>query len=58
MDNESKGLVLELREYAKNRLSGLESAHSKLQKRIDDIYNNNYVNYYMNIYNNNKNRKN
>jgi len=34
MDNESKGFVAELRDYAKNRLSGLESAYSKLQKNV------------------------
>lgn len=55
MDNESKGFILELKEFANNRLNGLETAYSKLQKRIEDIYNNNYVNYYLNLENNNKN---
>lgn len=56
MDNESKGLVAELKEFSKNRLSGLESAYSKLQKNIETIYNDFFVNYYLNLESNNKSK--
>lgn len=49
MDNESKGFINELKEFSKNRLSGLESAYSKLQKNIETIYNDFFVNYYLNL---------
>lgn len=53
MDNESKGFINELKEFSKNRLSGLESAYSKLQKNIETIYNDFFVNYYLNLESNN-----
>lgn len=56
MDNESKGFINELKEFSKNRLSGLESAYSKLQKNIETIYNDSFVNYYLNLESNNKNK--
>lgn len=37
-------------------MSGLESAYSKLQKNIETIYNDSYVNYYLNLESNNKNK--
>lgn len=55
-DNQSKSFVNELKEFSKNRLSGLESAHSKLQKNIETIYNDCFVNYYLNLESNNKNK--
>lgn len=58
MDNESKGFINELKEFSKNRLSGLESAYSKLQKNIETIYNDSFVNYYLNLESNNKNSMN
>lgn len=53
MDNDSKGFINELKEFSKNRLSGLESAYSKLQKNIETIYNDFFVNYYLNLESNN-----
>lgn len=55
IDNESKGFVNELKEFSKSRLQGLESAYSKLQKNIETIYNDCYVNYYLNLEQNAKN---
>jgi hypothetical protein len=57
IDNESKGFMNDLKEFASNRMNGLESAVSKLNKNIETIYNDNYVNFYINLENNNKNSK-
>ena len=38
-------------------MNGLESAVSKLNKNIETIYNDNYVNFYLNLENNSKNSK-
>lgn len=38
-------------------MSGLESAFTKLNKNIEVIYNDNFVNYYLNLENNSKNSK-
>ena len=45
----------ELKEFARNRLSGLESAYTKISKNIEVIYNDNFVNFYANLENNAKN---
>lgn len=55
VDNESKGLMNDLRDFARNRMVGLESAYSKLSKAVEVIYNDNYVNFYANLENNAKN---
>jgi hypothetical protein len=55
IDNESKGFMMELREFGQNRLTGLESARNKLAKNIETIYNDNYTNYYLNLESNHKN---
>ena len=34
IDNESKAFVNELKEFSQNRINGLESAYSKLQKNV------------------------
>ena len=44
----------ELQEFSKNRQAGLESAYAKLQKNVECIYNDAYVNYYLNLEANNK----
>jgi hypothetical protein len=49
IDNESKGFMNELKEFAKNRINGLESAFTKLNKNVETIYNDNYVNFYANL---------
>ena len=47
----------DLKDFARNRMNGLESALSKLNKNIETIYNDNYVNFYLNLENNSKNSK-
>ena len=47
----------DLKDFARNRMNGLESAVSKLNKNIETIYNDNYVNFYLNLENNSKNSK-
>ena len=46
--------MMELKEFSRNRLNGLESAKTKLNKNIETIYNDNYVNFYINLHDNNK----
>lgn len=55
VDNESKGFMMELREFGQNRLVGLETARAKLMKNIETIYNDNFTNFYLNLETNNKN---
>jgi hypothetical protein len=57
VDNESKGLMNDLKEFARNRMVGLESAYSKLSKTVEINYNDNFVNFYANLENNSKNSK-
>ena len=57
IDNESKAFVNELKEFSQNRINGLESAYSKLQKNVETIYNDSYINYYLNLENSNKDSK-
>lgn len=45
----------DLQEFSKNRMAGLESAYTKLNKNVEVIYNDNFVNYYLNLENNSKN---
>lgn len=45
----------DLKDFSANRINGLESALSKLNKNIETIYNDNYVNFYLNLENNSKN---
>jgi len=45
----------DLKDFSRNRLTGLESANSKLNKNIETIYNDNFVNFYLNLENNSKN---
>ena len=45
----------DLKDFSRNRLTGLESANSKLNKNIETIYNDNFVNFYINLENNSKN---
>lgn len=45
----------DLKEFARNRMVGLESAYSKLSKTVEIIYNDNFVNFYANLENNSKN---
>lgn len=56
VDNESKGFMNDLKDFSRNRMNGLDSALSKLNKNIETIYNDNYVNFYLNLENNNKNK--
>jgi len=44
----------DLKDFARNRMTGLESALAKLNKNVETIYNDNFVNFYLNLYNNNK----
>lgn len=37
-------------------MTGLESALAKLNKNVETIYNDNFVNFYLNLENNNKNK--
>lgn len=46
----------DLKDFSRNRLTGLESANSKLNKNIETIYNDNFVNFYINLENNSKNK--
>lgn len=39
-------------------MTGLESALAKLNKNVETIYNDNFVNFYLNLENNNKNSNN
>ena len=39
----------DLKDFAQNRLAGLESAYTKLSKNVEVIYNDNYVNFYANL---------
>jgi len=39
----------DLKDFAKNRINGLESSFTKLNKNIETIYNDNYVNFYLNL---------
>lgn len=54
IDNESKAFINELKQFSQNRVNGLESAYAKLQKNVETIYNDSYVNYYLNLENSNK----
>ena len=45
----------DLKDFSRNRLTGLESANTKLNKNIETIYNDNFVNFYLNLENNSKN---
>lgn len=56
IDNESKAFITELKDFSQNRMNGLESAYTKLQKNIETIYNDSYVNYYLNLENSNKDK--
>lgn len=46
----------DLKDFARNRMTGLESALAKLNKNVETVYNDNYVNFYLNLQNNNKNK--
>jgi hypothetical protein len=39
----------DLKEFSKNRMNGLDSALAKLNKNIEIVYNDNYVNFYLNL---------
>ena len=45
----------DLKDFAKNRMNGLDSSLAKLNKNIETIYNDSYVNFYLNLENNSKN---
>ncbi len=45
----------DLKDFAKNRINGLDSSFTKLNKNIETLYNDNYVNFYLNLESNNKN---
>lgn len=49
VDNESKGFMNDLKDFARNRMTGLESALAKLNKNVETIYNDNFVNFYLNL---------
>ena len=58
VDNESKSFMNDLKDFAKNRMNGLDSSLAKLNKNIETIYNDSYVNFYLNLENNSKNSNN
>lgn len=48
-DNESRGFMNVLKDFATNRMNGLQSAITKLNQNIETVYNDNFVNFYLNL---------